>query len=132
MSEIVTTNPDMVIALLESQGARCGDGIQPKVLDACPPENFCWLSGEEICVYGHTYDICSAGAGLPLSPASPAGAAVALQPVAMAADLAEPASRDAGSNELSVLVIVLCILIGVALAAKRRDHYYFPPDHHRR
>lgn len=52
MPEILTKHPDVVFQVLESQGARCGDGIKPKILTRCPTEKFCTLSGGEFCVFG--------------------------------------------------------------------------------
>lgn len=52
MPEILTKHPDIALRVLESQGARCGDGIAPKILTHCPREKFCVLDGGELCVYG--------------------------------------------------------------------------------
>ena len=52
MPEILTKHPDIVMKVLKSQGAQCGTGAKPKILTKCPAENFCTLTGGELCVYG--------------------------------------------------------------------------------
>lgn len=52
MPEIISKHPEIVIKVLESQGAKCGDGIKPKILTKCAPEKFCKLDGGELCVFG--------------------------------------------------------------------------------
>jgi hypothetical protein len=52
MPEVLTKHPDIVIAVLEGGGARCGPGQEPKILKACPPARFCATSSGETCVYG--------------------------------------------------------------------------------
>ena len=123
MAEIVTTRPDLVIALLEGQGARCGAGVQPSQLAGCPPESFCWLDGTEICVHGPSHDMCAASAGAPSSPAGAIG--TLLDPHGPPV---EPAASN-GSTELSAIAILLCVLAGVALAARRREHHVFSAHH---
>jgi hypothetical protein len=49
MPEILTKHPEMVLQVLNSQGAQCGTGAAPKILTRCPPEKFCKLSGGELC-----------------------------------------------------------------------------------
>ncbi|MCY1069792.1 hypothetical protein OV090_33940 [Nannocystis sp. RBIL2] len=51
MPEVLTRHPDTVIQVLESAGARCGEGAPPKILKSCPAESFCALPGGETCVY---------------------------------------------------------------------------------
>ncbi len=52
MPEVLTKHPDVVLKVLESGGARCGDGLPQKILTKCPQEVFCALPGGEMCVYG--------------------------------------------------------------------------------
>jgi hypothetical protein len=52
MPEVVTKHPDVVKEVLQSAGARCGEGAPQKILTKCPREQFCALPGGEICVYG--------------------------------------------------------------------------------
>lgn len=54
MPEVLTKHPGVVIDVLESGGARCGDGLPQKILTQCPREAFCVLPGGEMCVYGIT------------------------------------------------------------------------------
>jgi len=52
MPEVLTKYPDIVIAVLQGGGARCGPGQEPKILKDCPPTRFCATSSGETCVYG--------------------------------------------------------------------------------
>jgi hypothetical protein len=52
MPEVLTKHPDVVLAVLESGGAECGDGLPQEILKQCPKEAFCKLPGGEMCVYG--------------------------------------------------------------------------------
>jgi hypothetical protein len=52
MPELLTQYPDVALEVLRSEGARCGAGIEPKILTRCQPERFCALAGGELCVYG--------------------------------------------------------------------------------
>jgi hypothetical protein len=52
MPEQITKHPDVTLKVLKGAGARCGEGVQPKILTKCPPERFCSLPTGEICVYG--------------------------------------------------------------------------------
>ncbi len=52
MPEVLTKHPDVVIQVLESAGAKCGDGLPQKILTRCPKPSFCALPGGETCVYG--------------------------------------------------------------------------------
>jgi hypothetical protein len=52
MPEVVTQYPQIVRKLLRQEGIACGEGESPQILTACPSENFCSLSGGELCVYG--------------------------------------------------------------------------------
>lgn len=52
MPEVLTKHPDVVIDVLESGGAKCGDGLPQEILKQCPKEAFCKLPGGEMCVYG--------------------------------------------------------------------------------
>jgi hypothetical protein len=52
MPEVLTKHPEIVIQVLESGGAKCGDGLPQKILTQCPRESFCALPGGETCVYG--------------------------------------------------------------------------------
>ena len=51
MPEILTKHPEVVIQVLESGGAKCGDGLPQKILKQCPAASFCALPGGETCVY---------------------------------------------------------------------------------
>jgi hypothetical protein len=52
MPEQITKHPEVTLKVLKGAGARCGEGVQPKILTKCPAERFCSLSTGEICVYG--------------------------------------------------------------------------------
>lgn len=52
MPEVISRYPEVTREVLESAGARCGEGVPQKILTACPREAFCALPGGEICVYG--------------------------------------------------------------------------------
>jgi hypothetical protein len=52
MPEVLTKHPEVVIQVLESGGAKCGDGLPQKILKQCPAGSFCALPGGETCVYG--------------------------------------------------------------------------------
>jgi hypothetical protein len=42
----------VTLQVLKGAGARCGEGIPPKILVKCPSERFCALPTGEICIYG--------------------------------------------------------------------------------
>ena len=52
MPEQITKYPDVTLKVLKGAGARCGEGVQPKILTKCPRDQFCSLRSGEICVYG--------------------------------------------------------------------------------
>jgi hypothetical protein len=52
MPEQITKYPDVTLQVLKGAGARCGEGLEPRILTRCPPERFCALPGGELCVYG--------------------------------------------------------------------------------
>lgn len=52
MPEVLTKYPDVVKKVLESAGAKCGEGLPQKILKECPKDAFCALPGGEQCVYG--------------------------------------------------------------------------------
>jgi hypothetical protein len=52
MPEVLTKHPEVVIQVLKSGGARCGEGLPQNILTACPAESFCAMPGGETCVYG--------------------------------------------------------------------------------
>lgn len=52
MPEQISKYPDVTLKVLKEAGARCGEGITPKILTKCPAERFCALPTGEICVYG--------------------------------------------------------------------------------
>jgi hypothetical protein len=52
MPEQITKHPEVTLKVLKGAGARCGEGVQPKILTKCPAERFCSLPSGEICVYG--------------------------------------------------------------------------------
>jgi hypothetical protein len=54
MPEQISKYPDVTLKVLKGAGARCGDGITPKILTKCPADRFCALPTGEICVYGIT------------------------------------------------------------------------------
>jgi hypothetical protein len=51
MPEQISKYPDVTLNVLKGAGARCGEGITPKILTKCPAERFCALPSGEICVY---------------------------------------------------------------------------------
>jgi MYXO-CTERM domain-containing protein len=52
MPEQISKYPEVTIKVLKGAGARCGEGLERKILTQCPPERFCSLPTGEICVYG--------------------------------------------------------------------------------
>ncbi len=52
MPEQITKYPKVTIRVLKGAGARCGEGVEQKILTQCPPERFCALPTGEVCVYG--------------------------------------------------------------------------------
>lgn len=52
MPEQITKYPDVTLKVLKGAGARCGEGVEQKILTRCPKERFCSLPTGEICVYG--------------------------------------------------------------------------------
>jgi hypothetical protein len=52
MPELLSKHPEVTLQVLKSGGARCGEGVPPEVLKACPPAQFCKLPGGEVCVHG--------------------------------------------------------------------------------
>jgi hypothetical protein len=51
MPEILTKHPDIVMKMLKSAGAKCGEG-EPSILKNCPKNQFCALPNGEFCIYG--------------------------------------------------------------------------------
>ncbi|MCI0656192.1 MAG: hypothetical protein L0170_03875 [Acidobacteria bacterium] len=54
MPEQITKYPEVTLEVLKGAGARCGIGIEQRILKKCPRERFCALPTGEICVYGIT------------------------------------------------------------------------------
>ncbi len=52
MPEQLSKHPEVTLRVLQSAGARCGEGAPQAILSSCPAERFCALPGGEICVYG--------------------------------------------------------------------------------
>lgn len=52
MPEQITKYPEITLQILKEAGARCGEGVEQKILTKCPPEQFCALPTGELCVYG--------------------------------------------------------------------------------
>ncbi len=52
MPEQITKYPEVTLEVLKGAGARCGIGIEQRILKKCPRERFCALPTGEICVYG--------------------------------------------------------------------------------
>ena len=52
MPELISKYPDVTLQLLKEAGARCGEGVEQKILKKCPPAQFCALPTGEVCVYG--------------------------------------------------------------------------------
>jgi len=50
--EQITKYPEVTLQILKEAGARCGEGVEQKILTKCPPKQFCALPAGEICVYG--------------------------------------------------------------------------------
>lgn len=51
MPEVITKYPDVVLQILHESGAECSTEAVQRILTTCPPERFCSLPTEEICVY---------------------------------------------------------------------------------
>jgi len=52
MPEQISKYPDVTMQVLKGGGARCGAGVERKILKQCPAERFCSFPSGEICVYG--------------------------------------------------------------------------------
>lgn len=52
MPEQISKYPEVTLRVLKGAGARCGEGVERKILTKCPPQRFCSLPTGEICVYG--------------------------------------------------------------------------------
>jgi hypothetical protein len=52
MPEQITKYPEVTLKVLKGAGARCGEGVEQKILTRCPQDQFCSLKTGEICVYG--------------------------------------------------------------------------------
>lgn len=52
MPEQISKYPEVTLDVLKGAGARCGEGVEQKILKQCPAERFCSLPTGEICVYG--------------------------------------------------------------------------------
>lgn len=52
MPEQISKYPEVTLKALKGAGARCGEGVEQKILTQCPPDRFCALPTGEICVYG--------------------------------------------------------------------------------
>lgn len=52
MPEQISKHPEVTIKVLKGAGARCGEGVEQKILTKCPAGRFCSLPTGEICVYG--------------------------------------------------------------------------------
>ena len=52
MPEQISKYPDVTLEVLKGAGARCGPGVEKKILTQCPDERFCALPTGEICVFG--------------------------------------------------------------------------------
>jgi hypothetical protein len=50
--EQITKYPEVTLQILKGAGARCGEGVEQKILTKCPPKQFCSLPTGELCVYG--------------------------------------------------------------------------------
>lgn len=52
MPELISKYPEITLQILNEAGARCGEGVEQKILTKCPPSQFCALPTGEVCVYG--------------------------------------------------------------------------------
>jgi hypothetical protein len=52
MPEQITKYPEVTLEVLKGAAARCGIGVEQRILKTCPPDRFCALPTGEICVYG--------------------------------------------------------------------------------
>jgi len=52
MPEQISKYPEVTISILKDAGARCGEGVEQKILKKCPHERFCAMPTGEICIYG--------------------------------------------------------------------------------
>lgn len=52
MPEQITKYPDVTLQVLKGAGARCGEGVEQKILKQCPADRFCSLPTGEMCIYG--------------------------------------------------------------------------------
>lgn len=54
MPEQITKYPEVTLEVLKGAGARCGVGVEQRILKKCPRDRFCALPTGEMCVYGIT------------------------------------------------------------------------------
>ncbi|WAS97401.1 hypothetical protein [Nannocystis punicea] len=99
MPEILTRHPNTVIQVLESAGAKCGEGAPQKILTTCPAESFCALPGGETCVY----DVADVGEMTQISAAD-------LAPYVCSQERGCSAAREPGDG-----LLVVGLLAGLAL-----------------
>lgn len=52
MPEQITKYPEVTVQVLQGAGARCGPGVEKKILTQCPSERFCSFKSGEICAFG--------------------------------------------------------------------------------
>lgn len=52
MPEQISKYPEVTLEVLKGAGARCGEGVEQRILTRCPSDRFCSLPTGEICVYG--------------------------------------------------------------------------------
>ncbi|MDB4956673.1 MAG: hypothetical protein JWO36_4242 [Myxococcales bacterium] len=114
MPEILTKHPDIVIKVLESQGAQCGTGAKPKILTKCPPDKFCTLAGGELCVFGSR----ELGQMTQLTPTDVCKSSVA--PIS-GLEVVPPAPRTPATAEpMSAAIPLVAALVGVGLVQVAR------------
>ena len=106
MPEQLTKYPEVTMQVLESAGARCGEGGPQKILTQCPAERFCSLPGGEVCVYGVEQ-------ALQMTQIAPADLAAVICP---SAETQASFIPDGGG---AALFVAVGILIGIALRRRR-------------
>lgn len=109
MPEVLTKHPEVVLKVLESGGARCGDGLPQKILTQCPQEAFCALPGGEMCVYG----VADFGAMTQLDKED-------LAPLVCTQDTQETASGCVVAGPNGGAVLVGALLVGLMIWRRAR------------
>jgi hypothetical protein len=111
MPEVISKHPEITIQVLESAGARCGDGLPQRILTQCPAERFCAAPMGEICVYG----LNEIPQMTQISPAEIMQAVAGVPPQAPGFDPGQAATAPVVFGKEAMSAIFAALLIGAGL-----------------